>query len=143
MLECDSRAERLRVPPIPLALRQNSGTNTVGSGPGAAGPSHCTQEQRGVEPKTVMNLTLSPAGGTSSLTSEVTIPKKSKQNDPVAPVMVPQWPETSIHSPGKQRSPVSGGTLWPFSLSGAPFSGGFLEAGVTGAFFSWLCETSG
>lgn len=52
MLDCDSRAEKLRVPPIPLALWQDSGRNTVGSGPGAAGPSHCTQKQHGVEPNT-------------------------------------------------------------------------------------------
>lgn len=96
-----------------------------------------------LNPTPVMNLTLSPAGGNSSLTSEVTIPEKSEQNDPAAPVVVPQWPEASIRSPGKQCSPVSGGSLWPFTLSGGTFSGGFLEAGVTGALFSWPWETSG
>ena len=90
-----------------------------------------------LNPTPVMNLTLFPAGGTSSLTSEVTITKKSEQNDPVAPVVVPSGLRPAFalqgnsahlsqegHSgPSLSQEPLSQVGFWKLESQGPSFLG--------------------
>ena len=125
----------------------------TGQGRGqAAGSSLCDREQHADELNTNGEPDLVPSWGHRCWLlpspSEVTVLPEREQNDTCRPPEVtPPWPEARHvlpgECPGNPPSPVMGGTLLPFTLSGATFSGGFLQAGLTGALFSWPCGTSG